>query len=435
MCKNIRGNQRHMSLDDRIYIEQCLEKSMTFKDIAKFLCKDPTTISKEVKKHRMLKPRNAYLYPNNCKLRRQCKIINVCNRSVSCGKCCASCPHCNKHCDEFIPDDCPKLAHAPFVCNGCEKKANCRLDKYYYRSTTAHNRYRALLSSTREGLNLSESDLSELDSLISPLILKGQPIAHIYEKYQNQIPCSSRTIYNYVDSNILSVKNLDLPRKVKYKPRKQHSRIQINHSWRENRKYSDFTAYLEANPEISVVEMDTVEGTKGGKVILTMLLRNSKCMLAFLLPDKTQNAVLNVFNNLEKAMGTTLFRKTFPVILTDNGSEFLNPVLLETGINSSIRTSIYYCDPNASYQKGALEKNHEFIRYVLPKGKSFNDLTQDDVTLVINHINSTARASLNGRTPFELASLLLDNIAIELLKLQPIEHDKVFLKPNLLKKQ
>lgn len=129
-----------------------------------------------------------------------------------------------------------------------------------------------------------------------------------------------------------------------------------------------------------------------------------------------------------------VFLKTFPVILTDNGSEFLNPVLLETGIDSVVRTSIFYCDSNASYQKGTLEKNHEYIRYIIPKGTSFDGYTQRDITLMINHINSTARDSLNGRTPFEPASLLLHPNVIETLGLKKIEHDDVLLKPSLLKK-
>lgn len=230
------------------------------------------------------------------------------------------------------------------------------------------------------------------------------------------------------------MRNIDLQRKVKYKPRKHINKVLKDPSWREGRKYSDFTAYLEEYPETQVVEMDTVEGVKGGKVLLTMLFRNTRCMLAFLLPSKTQESVLEVFNYLEKSMSTLIFRKTFPLILTDNGSEFLNPISLETGKDSFIRTSIYYCDANASYQKGSLEKNHEFIRYIVPKGESFDYCTQEDITLMINHINSTVRTSLNSRTPYELASLLLDECIIEILGLKRIEHDKVHLKPNLLKK-
>lgn len=435
MSREIRGNQRHLTLDDRIYIEKCLEKNMTFKDISKFLCKDPTTISKEVKKNRLYQLRNHYkVDPNNCKFRRDCHMQNICKRPIPCNKQCSYCPSCNKRCEKYIPEKCKALDKAPFVCNGCSKKSHCRTDKYYYRATAAQNHYRDTLSSCREGICMTESELCDLDEMISPLIRSGQSIAHIYAKHKNEIPVTSRTLYNYVEQNALSVKNIDLPRKVKYKPRKATKQPRKEHSWLEGRSYSDFTELLRDYPETPVVEMDTVEGSTGGKVLLTMLFRNSRFMLAFLLPAKKQEHVLEVFNRLENALGTILFSKTFPVILTDNGSEFLNPILLENSFDSFVRTSIYYCDPNASYQKGSLEKNHEYIRYVIPKGKSFNGFTQEDITLLIDHINSTARDSLNGRTPFELASLLLDHYVIETLGLKKIEHDDICLKPSLLRK-
>lgn len=435
MSKEIRGNQRHMTLDDRIYIEKCLEKNMAFKDIAKFLRKDPTTISKEIKKHRLYKPRNSFNTPNDCKLRLNgCNLVNICHREICNHKRCVRCPSCYKFCDKYAPAICQKLNHAPFVCNGCEKKVHCRMDKYFYRASAAHNRYRDTLSSSREGINLTEEALSELDDLVAPLVRNGQSIAHICAKHKEDIPFTSRTLYNYVEQNVLSVKNIDLPRKVKYKPRKGPRPPRKEHSWLEGRKYSDFTGFLQDYPETSVVEMDTVEGVQGGKVLLTMLFRNSRFMLAFLLPNKTQESVLEVFHQLEEALGTIVFLKTFPIILTDNGSEFLNPFLLETGIDSTVRTSIYYCDPNASYQKGSLEKNHAYIRYIVPKGKPFDVYNQEDITRMINHINSTARDSLNGRTPFELASLLLDHCVLETLDLKKIEHDDICLKPSLLRK-
>jgi len=435
MSKLVRGNQRHMSLDDRVYIQQALEKGLSFKDIAKFLCKDPTTISKEVKKHRMLKPRNTFADTHSgCKNRKGCILTNVCNRPISCGKKrCSNCSQCKLRCKQFIKDECPKIKRAPHVCNGCETKMQCRFDKYFYKAVAAQDHYKALLSSSRDGVNISEVALYDLEALVEPLILRGQSIAHIYAKHAEDIPCSSRTLYNYISNNLLSVKNIDLPRKVRYKPRKKHKKPIRDLRWLEGRRYSDFTKYLEENPDTSVVEMDTVEGVKGGKVLLTMLFRNSRLMIAFLLPDKTQKSVLKVFQYLEDELGTLLFRMTFPVILTDNGSEFLNPILLENGIDANIRTSIFYCEPNRSCQKGTLEKNHEFIRYIYPKGSLFDNCNQKDITLMINHINSTARACLNSRTPFELASLLLDQFVIKTLALKKIEHDMVTLKPMLIK--
>ena len=182
-----------------------------------------------------------------------------------------------------------------------------------------------------------------------------------------------------------------------------------------------------------MVEMDTVEGSKGGPVLLTMLFRNCNFMLVFLLARNTQADVCETFEAMELVLGTETMRDLFEVILTDNGPEFKNPALLERNLSGQRRTQVFYCDPMASWQKGRLEKNHEFIRYILPKGRPFTTLTKVQVVTMMNHINSTARASLNGRTPFELASLLLPDTLLRWSGAAAIPHDEVLLKPRLLK--
>ena len=181
--------------------------------------------------------------------------------------------------------------------------------------------------------------------------------------------------------------------------------------------------------------MDCVEGKKSDrKVLLTMTFRKFNLMLMFLLESQTQEEVLRIFNQLEESLGTKLFRQVFEVILTDGGSEFAAREDLEKGMDKEVRTTIYYCDPYAFWQKGCCEKNHEYIRYVIPKGKSsFEVLTQEKVTLLTNHINSVKRDSLNRRSPFELSQLLLDNKIHEVLHLTEIAPDEVNLTPELLK--
>lgn len=433
MSNNTSGNQKHLTLDDRIHIEKSLDKGLTFKDIALSLKKDPTTIAKEVKKNFSIVPKNNRSYRNFCQLKRYCERRKVCGKET-CERRCASCGAlCNSYCTDFVCDVCPRLSKPPFVCNDCERKSPCRLEKHYYRASLAHSSYRTLLSTSREGINLCKTDLEQLDSLVTPLILKGQSIAQIYANHKNEISCTSRTLYSYVDSRILTARNIDMPRIVKYKPRKGKKTKPIDHTWREGRKYSDFEEFIKNYPETSIVEMDTVEGSKGGKVLLTMLIRNSRLMLAFLLPDKTQASVASIFNRLEEELGTPVFQRTFPLILTDNGSEFINPAILELNCDDVCRTRIYYCDSNAAYQKGSIEKNHTYIRRIIGKGKSLNNYTQEEITKMINHINSSARESLNGRTPFELASLLLDKAVLNTLELVEIDPDKIILSPKLFK--
>lgn len=436
MSNLIPGNQKHLTLDNRVYIEKSLDINVSFKDIAKYLCKDPSTISKEIRKHRFLKERNPFSHEhfNKCVYRTSCNRSNICHLTPTCAKKCSTCFKCNTHCEQYEPQVCRRIIHAPYVCNGCPDKVHCRLDKYLYKAVTANRDYKTILQESREGINMSESDLKRLDETITPLIRQGQSPYQILENH-NEITCSARTIYSYIENNILSVKNLDLARKVKYKLRKPHQSEIKNTGIFENRTFKDFTSFIGSFPDTNVIEMDTVLGCEGShKVLLTFYFRSCKCMLAYLLPNRTSKSVVSVFDQLEKNLSTFGFRNTFPLILTDRGGEFSDPERLETNVENVIRTSIYYCDPMASWQKAGIEKNHEYIRYVLPKGSSFDNLTQRDINLMMNHINSTARASLNGRTPFELASLLLDPATVNAFGMRLIPPDNIVLKPSLLKK-
>lgn len=433
MSNLIPGNQKHLTLDNRVFIEKSLDNNLPFKEIAKYLCKDPTTISKEVKMRRTLTPRNKFVSPNNCVHRSKCSLTNVCKRTISCKKRCSTCSACNARCDRFEEDLCKKVLKAPFVCNGCSKKVGCRLDKYFYKAVPANRQYKTILVESRNGVNISEEELKQMDSIVTPLILQGQTPYQILENH-SELQCSEKTIYNYISSGTLSVKNIDLPRKVKYKPRKQERPKAKDKVIFEGRTYNEFIKFIESNPETNVVEMDTVVGCEGSrKVLLTMFFRNCKLMLIYLLPDKTTASVKRIFDNLEEKMSPLGFYTSFPVILTDRGTEFSNPESLECGINNTIRTSIFFCDPMASWQKAGIEKNHEYIRDILPKGSSFDKLTQWDVATISNHINSTARASLNGLTPIKLADLLLDKQAVNAFGLREISCDDIILKPKLLK--
>ena len=428
-----KGNHQHLMLSDRIYIEQGLERRISFKDIAKFIAKDPTTISKEIRRHRIEKSQQRTTAL--CIHRDTCTKTRMCNNRY-CSKVCGKCTQrsCQGHCGDYQAASCHRLERAPYVCNGCGIRSCRQSTKYYYRAQYADQNYHEVLSSSRSGINKTPLELDDMDRIVSPLLKQGQPLGHIFATHGQQLGCSRRTLYHYIEQGAFSAGNLDLPRKVRYKPRKARKPLQRTiPSYRTDRTYKDFEKYMEAHPETNVVEMDTVEGTKGGPVLLTMLFRNCNFMLLFLLERNTQECVCQVFNALEQRLGTGGMLDIFPVILTDNGSEFKNPALLEKNLAGKSRTRLFYCDPMASWQKGRLEKNHEFIRYIIPKGGSFESLTRSDVILMMNHINSIARASLNGRTPFELASLLLPGSLLRFIGSKRIPHDDVLLKPRLLK--
>lgn len=430
-----KGNQKHLTLSQRIEIEKGLLASSTFIEIARTIGKDSSTISKEIRKRSEIKQNKNSFSPVPCRNRSECTMQGLCfkNCNMMCKICREPKQKCIDICDSYEYVKCSKLMKSPYVCNGCGKRLGCLLDKKIYSAKYADDCYRENLVSSREGINQTPETIQKLDALIYPLIQKGQSIAHIYNNHADEIQCSRRTLYSYIDMSVLTTRNIDLRRKVKYKKRKKSTQSSIvTREFRKGRNYDDFQKFMKENHSTSVVEMDTVEGTKGGKVLLTLMFRNCSLMLVFLLDSKTQEEVKRVFDYLTNMMGVEKFKKLFPVILTDNGTEFQNPSLLES-TGYSERTKVFYCNPYSSWQKGMIEKNHQYIRMIVPKGKSFDKYTQQAITLMTNHINSESRDSLNGCTPFKLSQLLLDNQLHTNLFLQEIGPDEVTLKAELMK--
>lgn len=430
--KQNKSYQKHLTLLNREDIEKLLKLNFKFYQIADNIQKHPTTISKEILINRIEHhPSNFNNKSNYCKHKSTCNLKNIC--SSNCNTECRRCGKCNSVCSQFELDICPKLLKPPYVCNACSNYAQCRKIKYVYVANEAQKKYETTLVSTREGINISEDKLKKLDELISPLIKQGQSIKLIYANHKNEINCSIRCLYNYIEMGLFSVKNIDLPRKVRYKVRnKNHTKTKKDYSYRIGRTYDDFQNLLKEHPNIHVIEMDTVEGIKGGKVLLTLIFRNFNFMIAKLLPNKTSKSVKKELDNIEKAIGTELFKRIFKYILTDNGGEFQRPDELETSIDGSKRCFIYYCEANRSDQKAKVEKNHEYIRYIIPKGTSMDNYTQDDIDLMMSHINSTAREVLNFATPFDMASIYLGKNTLKKLHFKKILPDDIILKPYLI---
>ena len=427
--------QKHLTLLNREDIEKLLKAGFKFYQIAENIQKDPTTISKEVKKYRTEHfPSNFNNRNNYCKNKNSCTIKNLCNSN--CHSECRRCGKCNSICSQYELDLCVKLLKPPYVCNACNCYPQCRKIKYVYLASNAQKNYENSLISCREGINTSEEKLQKIDQLISPLIQQGQSIKLIYANHKEEIGCSIRCLYNYIDMGLFSVKNIDLPRRVKYKVRnKNNNKTKKDYSYRIGRTYDDFQKFLIDNPNINVVEMDTVEGIKGGKVLLTMIFRNFNFMIARLLLNKTSEAVKKELDNIEKIIGTELFKRVFKCILTDNGGEFQKPDELETSIDGSKRCWIFYCDANRSDQKAKVEKNHEYIRYIIPKGTSMDNYNQSDIDLMMSHINSTAREVLNFAIPFDMASIYLGMDTMKKLNFSKIHPDNIILKPYLINKK
>ena len=425
----------HLTLSDRIAIEVSLRERKSFSAIAEELGKDPTTISKEIRTHIKLKQAGGY---NPCVIRKDCKhygdLCHPCKFTY--GKPCHSCyqTECFEACPDFQQLQCSKLSKPPYVCNGCQQRISCKLERHLYEAKSAQKEYKATRSESRQGFAVISAELDRIDRIISPLIKQGQSIHQICVNNADEIMLDERTIYNYVDAGLLSVGNIDLPRKVRYKARGKKPSVRVDKQCHLGRTYEDFLEYTAANPDTPVVEIDSVEGRKGGKVLMTVFFRNSNLMLAFLRDRNSARSVTEVFEWLYETLGHEQYCRLFPIILTDRGSEFADPVSIECTKFGEIRSRVFYCDPQRSDQKGGCEVTHEFIRRVLPKGTSFDHLQQSDILRMMSHINSYTRKKLNNQSAHRLFSFFYGETILPSLGIQEIPANDINLTPRLLKK-
>lgn len=428
-------NKKHMSLEDRNTISRMLSQQKSFKRIAAETGKNCTTISREVKNHLEYKKTGGYGRPfNACILRKDCPHKSLCSHCTSPKqKFCSFCEKCNSNCPDFQEEQCPRLHKAPYVCNGCQDKLRCTLEKRYYNASYANQEYLFLLSESRTGLSYSEEEVKHLDQLISPLIFKGQSINHICANNRDSLMVSESTVYRLVDYNLFHARNIDLPRKVKYSKRKKKKAFKVDKKCRIGRVYEDYLTFCKQHPDLPITQMDSVEGRKSGKVLLTIHFVKAELMLAFLRDSNDSQSVIDIFDKLYFELRCDRFMSIMPVCLTDNGSEFSNPTALEYDAQGNKRTSVFYCDPSAPGQKGSAEKNHEFIRYVLPKGTSLDHLTQADISLLMDHINSYSRESLGNKCPYEVFEFLYGTDILNLMGCNRIEPNDVTLTPSLFK--
>ena len=392
---------KHIALDDRTEIQMCLDQGMTFKAIGARVGKDQTTISKEVKRHIKVSP---------------------------------SAKKLDKH-GKPISDICPLLIKAPFVCNPCKKRyAQCGFQKQFYNAKAAQKDYETLLVEAREGIPLNKQEFYEIDAIITAGIRKGQHLYHIMAT--NDLGVSKSTVYRHLNRGYLSASKMDFPRVVKFKPRRKHHDTYVPKAARVGRTYEDFLAFIEENALTHWVEMDTIIGRIGGKVIMTFDFTLCNFMFGLLLNDKSSLEVSEKITALKAALTGKgfAFGDVIPVALTDNGGEFSNVSAIEDNATGERETGLFFCDPYKAYQKPKVEKNHTLFRDIVPKGNSFDHFTQDAVNLIFSHVNSVKRKSLGGKTPYELFAFTYGAEIATLLGIAPVLAGKVNQSPSLLKK-
>lgn len=427
---------KHLTDNDRLDIEHGLRHRKSLRQIARDIGKSLKTVSREVQSRSQPSDKGAaHRITNRCERKETCKKIQLCMDNPDCVRRCTTCHLCNTRCADFVERVCARLDAAPYVCNGCEQEHTCVLRKRYYIHRLAHTDYREKLVKSREGANISEEALSVIADTLGPLVRNGQSVHHVMVHNPDCFTVNEKTVYRYINAGLLpSPKRGDMPRSCMLRPRKGKKPLEhkVDTKCRIGRTYQDYQLYIGENTGVRVVEIDSVNGRVGGKVLLTMQFVSCGLMLAFLRDRNDSQSVIDVFSMFQNWIGTDRFRQLFPVLLADNGSEFSNPSAIETAPDGQRRSRLFYCDPCASWQKGHVERNHEFLRLVRPKGTSFDDLDQGKLNEALSHINSYSRPGLGDKTPFDLFAFLHGNDLLESLGIRRIPANDIVLKPNLI---
>lgn len=427
-------SKKHLTLSDRIIVQTGLQQHLSLAAIAEKTGVSRSTVSREIKARRKLVKTSK---GNSCIHRGSCIRIPDCRSTCFHGKrqCQSACCGCNEGCTEYQEEFCADYEQTPYTCNGCDKRLKCRLRRMIYDAQTAQEQYENLLSESRKGISLTEEELAALNDFVTPKIKAGLSIPMICNTFRDQVPVSDTTLYSYVESGLLEARNLDLRRKAS-RPKREKSGpvLRVDRKCHIGRTYDEYNTYMEENPDQTVSQMDSVIIHKGGQVILTVLFTNCDLQLMFLREHNTSSSVSAVFADLHNKLGYGNYKQLFQVILTDRGSEFTDPVKIEASRESGeIMCRVFYCDPQNSNQKSNCERNHEFIRYIIPKNKGKENYTSEEIRSMMNHINSYPRKKWNGQAPIDLFKQIYGEEVSTLLGLEKIPSNSINLTPALLK--
>ena len=435
----MKKGKKHLDFAKRCRIEFALAAGESLRAIAKEIGVHPSTVSREIAAHACESLKGCHGRKNQCARRQDCR------RSGLCGENCpgagAQCSRCSLHnCNKLCPDveyiGCDRRdASAAKVCNGCPEEKGCHLRKLFYVASRAQEEYEKVLSEHRQGAALEDWEREHLDALISPKIKDGQSVHHVCVTHADEITRNERTIQRYLNYGLFSAKRGDLKRACMVRRRKalaKDRQHKVETGCYVGRTYADYEKFLSENPGVRPVYMDLVIGRPGGVCLMTLHWAAAGFMVGILLPNKCAASVTAAFDRIHAELGPETFRRLFPVILTDRGTEFSNPSRVESDEGGERRTRVFFCDPMNSNQKSQLERNHELVREILPKGSSFDGLAQDQASLAFSHVNAYVRRSQSDRTPYDVFEFLYGEGTAEKLHVSKIDPKEVVLKPRLV---
>ena len=263
---------------------------------------------------------------------------------------------------------------------------------------------------TAKGTNLKIGNNIKLANFIEKEIKeeKSSPEVIEYKIKQSKFTTTLcyKTIYNYIDKEILDIKRKDLTYG-KYEKDEKNKKEESDYLKpnKEGKTIHDRPKEIETREIIGHWEMDLVEGLKGQKepYLLVLSERKTRKEIIELIPDKSAKSVGKALDRIERQLGVRKFRETFKTITTDNGAEFRNWETIERSYTGSKkkRTNQYFADAYSSWQRGTNENINKMIRRFLPKKTSFKGLKQEDIKRIEKWINNYPRKIFKFKTSEE----------------------------------
>ena len=435
---------KQLTLRERKEIEEGLDRGDSFRAIARLAGRSPSTISREVRENRHVRSFKARKAA--CRDRNWCKRVGVCAECVREGAYCAGCDarDCRDECKAYAEQaGCERMGRAPWVCNGCRRnRYGCnRANRYVYDAEVAQKASDERRSESRKGIDMDPGRAEVALSYIKDGESRGLSPYEISVLYKDVVGVSQSTIYRWTDAGYGGLTNIELERKVGFKPRrKKGARKSTPHS--RKRSHDEFEK-LPDELKDARTELDSVIGRNvDGQAVLTLYNLPCHVQLGLLALAHDCSSVKRALDDVRSAMPERMFAKWMRAVLTDNGDEFadedgIGGLLGERVVDGELEVHLYYCDPRQSQQKGGCEKNHTEIRQLLEKGMfAFDELVPADMAVLMSHVNSNPRASLGGKSPIQMlrfvygeedAQALLDAFGI-----REVGRDELTLKPEIL---
>ena len=377
---------RRLTIDDRMIIQACIHDKRNITQIATRLKVAPSTISREIKKHKVIKP----------------SAFEKCRSRDALG-----------------------------LCNSCLHKT-CSKDKHYYDYAVAQIKSDNLKRSSRSKPKLSEDRIKVIDTLVKEGVHLGQSLHHIYVSHPILAKiCVERTIRRLCYRGNLSIRPHELRRYVTYR----HAYIKTPEQTRLRdirvligRTFKDYLNYVNHHKSMNVVHYDSVIGSiNDKKALLTIAFPRYNFQFGLLINKGSPVSTRGQIKRLLTRIGSEKAKKIFPINLADNGTEFSFFNEIENDANGEKICSTFFTNPYRSTDKAAYERNHEFIRYLIPKGKSLDFLSQDKVDEIFSNINSYVRSSKGDRTPYDLVKAKFGKDFLKAINIRRIPNKKVRL--------